>query len=139
MRKILLTLLGIVTFLAILGGAGFVGYRIGYRQGAQADVNVVVPRFDRLPKSDQGNLPPNHPDITGRNFNRGFAPNRFPMMIQRGSFGFFSPFQFLWRLLIIGLVIWLGYQLFKGNGWQLSLTRNSPPAVPEQKTPPSDG
>jgi len=141
MKKVILIILGIIVTLGVLGGAGFAGYRFGYRQGLQANPEVVIQRFDRLPKFDQNSLPPNHPDINGRNFDRGIMPDRFPMM-QRGGFNFFPPFQFLWRLVILGLFIWLGYQLFKGNGWHLSLTRNSPTAKPvslNEESAQSDG
>ena len=145
MKKVLLTLLAIIVVLGVLGGVGFAGYRIGYRQGALATTDGAIPRFDRLPQFDRDRMPQFHPGMNERNFNRGFAPNHFPMMQRGGGFGFFSPFQFLWRLAIIGLVIWVGYQLFKGNGWQLSLIRHSAvpptaePDAPKKKTTKTDG
>jgi hypothetical protein len=134
MKKVLLTLLAIVVLIGVLGGVGFAGYRIGYNHGALAITGDNIPRFDR-PQFGRDEMPQFHPGMNERNFNRGFAPSHFPMMQRGGGFGFFSPFQFLWRLAIIGLVIWAGYQLFKGNGWQLSLTRHSPISPTEEPAP----
>ena len=45
MKKILLTLLAVIVVVGALAGAGFVGYRIGYTNGATASGNV--PFFGR--------------------------------------------------------------------------------------------
>jgi hypothetical protein len=145
MKKVLLTLLAIVVLIGVLGGVGLAGYHIGYRQGALAITDGTIPRFDRLPGFDRDEMPQFHPGMNDRNFNRGVAPSHFFMMQRGEGFGFFSPFQFLWRLAIIGLIIWVGYQLFKGNGWQLSLTRHSTippteePVTAKKKTTKTDG
>jgi len=140
MKKVFLTLLAIVVAFGLLGGAGFVGYRIGVRQGLQANSNGIAPRMNRFPQFNQNGMSQFHQGMNNRNFNRGFAPDHFSMMGRGGRMGFFPPFQFLWWLLIIGLLIWLGYKLFTGKGWQLSLTRHSAdvsaeePAAPKRKT-----
>ncbi len=125
MKKILLTLLAVVVILGVLGGVGFAGYRIGYRQGMRVNTNAVAPHFDRLPPSfNRDNMPQSHPGMNNRNFNRGAAPNHFFMMQRGGRMGFFSLFRWLGILALFGLIIWLGYLLFRGNGWRLSLTRH---------------
>jgi len=136
MKKVLLTLLAIIVALGLLGGAGFVGYRIGIRQGLRVNTNGNAPRLNHLPQFGENNLPPSHPGMNDRNFDRGFAPNHFSMMGRGGRMGFFSLFQFLWRLLIVGLLIWLGYKLFTSNGWQLSLTRQSVSTASEEPVTP---
>ena len=136
MKKVLLTLLAIVVLIGILGGVGFAGYRIGYNHGALAIAGDNIQRFDR-PQFGRDEMPQFHPGMNDRNFKRGFAPNHFPMMQRGGGFGFFSPFQFLWRIALFGLIIWLGYQLFRGNGWHLSLTRHqAQPAENEETSSP---
>jgi hypothetical protein len=57
-------------------------------------------------------------------FGLGFSNNHLAMMNRGRGFGFFPPFQFLFLMVILGLFIWFGYRLFKGNDWQLSLTDN---------------
>ena len=129
MKKVLLTLLGIILVAGVLAGAGFAGYRIGYNHGALASADEVV-RLAPLGKDFSMHGMPMH------NFNQGFDERRFNQRIGPGDFGmlgrgggmrfnFFSPFHFIIRLAIFGLIIWLAYKLFTGNGWKLSLTRQT--------------
>lgn len=127
MKKVLLTILAVVIVMGVLTGAGFAGYRIGYIQGVRTTSDGVAPSLGR------DRLPQFHPGIFDRGFDRGMIPNRSFMMQRDRGFGFFSPFQFLWRIALLGLVLWLGYMLFKGSGWHLTLNRQhtgSPKAEP---------
>jgi len=124
MKKVLLTLLGIIVVVGALTGAGFAGYHIGYKQGAAVSVKItsqVLPPnkgFDprRMPMRNFGN------DFE-RGFNRGFGLRGFGMM-ERGivgrGFGFFSPFFLLVRVGFWALIIWLVYKVIKDSGWTLT-------------------
>ena len=74
MKKILLTLLGIVVVVGILAGAGFAGYRYGYVQGAAGNGLPFVRgngfNWERMPMHD--------------NFGWNMRPGGF----QRGMGGF---------------------------------------------------
>ena len=130
MRKVLVTLLGLIVALGVLAGAGFVGYRMGYNQAARA-----VNKTAQLPPQDKNQTLPNMPML--HNFERGFGLRGMPMhnfgdgfhrgfgpggmMMGRGrGFGFFGPIQFLVRIAVFALIIWVIYKLFKGSGWTLT-------------------
>ena len=143
MKKVLLTLLSVIVVLGVLAGAGFVGYRIGYKQAARA-VASKTNTTAQLPQQNKGFDPQRMPM---QNFNRGFEPQNMPMlrdfdngfehgfnrgmgprgfgMMGRGGrgFGFFSPFFLLIRVAVWALIIWVIYMVVKGSGWRLSLTR----------------
>jgi len=136
MKKILLTLLGIILVAGVLAGAGFAGYRIGYNHGALASADGTV----QLAPMGRGF---GHQGMPMHNFNQGFergfdqriGPGDFGMLGRGGvmRFNFFSPFHFIIRLTVFGLIIWLAYKLIKGSGWKLALTRQaveSPKAEP---------
>lgn len=143
MKKVLLTLLGIVLVVGVLAGAGFIGYRIGYMRGARITQVVQVPNnltppFDRNDRFNQDKMPQFHPGMNDRNFGPEFAPNRFPMMRNGRGFGFFfAPLQFIWRIVVFGLIIWFFYWLFAKSGLQVSFNSRSvqTPAV-EASAPP---
>ena len=128
MKKVLLTLFGIIVVAGVLTGAGFAGYRFGYMQGAAANFDgTSLPAL-----RDRGfglqSMPMHN---FGNNFEHRF--NNMPGhqdfgFMERGHggrFGFFSPFRFIVQIAVIGLIIWLAYKLFTGNGWNLSLTRQT--------------
>ncbi len=136
MKKVLLTLLGIIVVVGVLAGAGFAGYRMGYQQGTNGDTAIFVPRQGFGPQGmpmhgfgndfDPQNMPMhNFGKNSERGFNRGEGPGGFGMMHQGRGFGFFSPIFFLVRIAFWGLIIWLAYKFIKGSGWQLSLTRQT--------------
>ena len=146
-------IVGIVITILALGafaGVGFTAYRIGFNQGARttqdvrATDNFTPPFVNRF---NRENMPQFNPGMNDRNGAPGFAPDHFLMMQRGGRMGFFSPFQFLWRIVLFGLITWLGYQLFRGNGWHLSLTRhqvaepveNTETSSPKRKSTESDG
>ncbi len=140
MKKVLLTLLGIIVVLGVLAGAGFVGYRIGYKQAAARAITVTKGTA-QLPLPNKGVNPNGMPfqnfnrDLGpqnmpmmrnfGKGFERGFirgmGPDGFGMMMGRGrGFGFFGPLQFLLHVGVWVLVIWLIYMVIKGSGWRLT-------------------
>jgi len=138
MKKVLLTLLGIIVVVGILAGAGFAGYRIGYSRAGVTALDETV-RLQPRDKTPGLHGMPMH--NFGNNFERGF--NQMPghpgfVIMDRGThgrgFGFMSPFFFLMRIAIWALVIWLIYKVIKGNGWHISITRQSVEA-PQATTP----
>jgi hypothetical protein len=139
MKKVLLTLLGVIVVVGLLGGAGFAGYRIGFNQGARAAASrqaaAQLPSQNKNANPNGGQLPQpfnkgfgfqNMPGrffgngMMNRGFNRGFGPGGFGMMSRGRGFGFFGPFQFLFRIAVFAFVIWVIYMLFKGSGWTLT-------------------
>ena len=149
MKKVLLTLLGIIVVVGVLAGAGFAGYRIGYARGTNGDTAIFVPRqgFDPqgMPMHGFGNdfdphdMPMhNFGKNSERGFNRWEGPGGFGMMHQGRGFGFFSPIFFLVRIAFWGLIIWLAYKFIKGSGWQLSLTRQNVDSHKVETTTPND-
>ena len=127
MKKVLLTLFGIIVVVGVLAGAGFVGYRFGYMQGATADVERASLPALRNKGFDPQGIPMHN---FGNGFERGFnnMPGHQGFMdrgMRGGGIGFFSPFRFIVQIAIVGLIIWLAYKLFTGNGWKLSLTRQT--------------
>ena len=127
MKKFLFSLLILVVALGLLAAAGFAGYRIGYSHGLAS--TGTAQGFNRPFQM--------HPQFMPHDgFGRGF--DHYSMMRPGGfntrGIGFFSPFHLLFNILLIGVVIWLGYKLFKGNGWQLSLTRKTANEVTAPET-----
>ena len=127
MKKVLLTLLGIIVVLGVLAGAGFVGYRIGYRQATARAITVTKGTAQLPPQNFNRNLgPQNMPMMRNfgngfeRGFNRGMGPGGFGMMSRGRGFGFFGPLQFLLHVAIWALVIWAIYIVIKGSGWRLT-------------------
>ncbi|HLA08633.1 MAG TPA: hypothetical protein VJ022_14405 [Anaerolineales bacterium] len=126
MKKVLLSLIAIFLILGVLGGAGLAGYRIGTMQGALPGEDGNIAPFAYGFKFGPQGMPMH-------NFQRGHyhgfhhlgGPGGFGMMGSGWGFGLFSPLYLLARLAVLGLILWLVYKLFKGNGWQLSLTRQT--------------
>jgi uncharacterized membrane protein len=121
MKKVLLTLLAVIVVVGALGAAGFAGYRIGFAQGATASGNVTT-------VGPFGHMNPNQMPM--HRFNDNFGPgfNRPSRMMGYGVYGmnFFSPFHFLWNIVVLGLIIWFVYWLFTKSGWRITRTTNTP-------------
>lgn len=131
MRRFLLTLLAIVLIAGVLAGAGFVGYRLGFQQGAMATSNdelTVVPRLGRSDDFGSQRMPmPRFQERMGPGMRMWIRPGGFEMMPGRGGgFGIFRILGLLVQLAILGFVVWLVYKLL--TGWRLTLT---PRTVPE--------
>lgn len=129
MKKVLLTLLGIIVVAGILAGAGFAGYRMGYMRGAAATGNSAIQMFPHGKDFGLQGMPMHN---FGRGVERGFnnIPGHpgFGMMdrdMHGRGFGFIPPFFFIVRIGFWVFVIWLIYKVIKGSGWQLSLTRQT--------------
>ena len=120
MKRVLLILLLIIIALGALAGAGFAGFRMGYERGS-ATQGDAAPRFGPFDPNDRPFGPKEFQGPGFRQDERAFRHGNFVRM-ERGR-GFGSPIAFLVRIAILGLVIWLVYMLFKGNGWQLTFTR----------------
>lgn len=124
MKKWIVRILIAVLVIGAFAAVGFVGYRAGFSRGVQSSGN-----FEKGPRVTEpfhrGGMPEFQFGFQDRDFNRGFPQREFQMR-HRGGLDFFSPFMFLVRIALLGLVIWLAYMIFKGNGWQLSLTRVQP-------------
>ena len=121
MKKVLLTLLGILLVIGVLAGAGFAGYRIGYQQGALTTTDGNPAPFTRGFQLGPQDMPMhNFGRDFDRGFNRGFGPGGFRMMDRGMGFGFFPPFMFLAGIVFWGLIIWFTYWLFTRSGWQIT-------------------
>ena len=120
MKKWIVRIIVAILVIGAFAGVGFAAYHMGYSHGARTSVNIgnMPPLADR---SEQGKVT----DFQFPFHDRGFPHREFEMR-HRGGFGFISPFMFLARIALFGLVIWFFYMMFKGNGWQLSLTRHQP-------------
>ena len=139
MKKVLLSIFAVIFFFAVLAGAGFAGYRVGYDQGARASGNNnIAPNWlsenhgrDEVPKFNFGRDTDGRPE---RAFDRGFPRGYFRMMPYGRDFGIFSPLRFLAHIAIWVLILALVYMLFMRSGWRLSLTKQpvqGPPATVE--------
>jgi hypothetical protein len=129
MRKILLTLLGVVLIVGVTAAAGFTAYRFGYAQGVRVTANRERPGARPFERIGPERMPLH---AFGDRFDRGFGPHGFGM---RG-FRFFAPLRFLGQILVLGLIVLFAYWLFTRSGWQL--TRTSPaPIVETPASPPA--
>jgi hypothetical protein len=136
MKKFLITLTVIVITLAALGGAGWVGYRYGYRQGIAVNIakikpSTANPNNNQFPPFANGNgFDRNH--MPFHNFNGigpgfGMGPGFHHEFGQRGrmmpfgwGFGLFGLIGALIRLGIFIFILWLAYKFF--TGWRISVT-----------------
>jgi uncharacterized membrane protein len=117
MKKVLLSLLGVILVVGLSAAAGYAGYRFGYAQGVQVTVNGDSVRPGLRPFDNFGPRGmPGHNFGFGRRFDRSFGFGVFPMM----GLGIFSLLWFLGRIVVIALVIWFIYWLFTRGGWRLS-------------------
>lgn len=148
MKKVILSIIGVVLIIGLFAGAGFAGYRIGYTRGVQASANGDAPLFGRFERfGPQRMSMPNFGRDLDRGFDRGFPRGKFHMMqlmqlMQRGHrFGIFLPLMFLAHLALWVLVIGLIYVLFTRSGLRLSLANQpvqNPPANIEQEVKSQD-
>ncbi|MCI0554234.1 MAG: hypothetical protein L0287_25070 [Anaerolineae bacterium] len=140
MKRLLLILLAAVLVIGVLAGAGYAGYRIGFRQGVRTSSNGDASPFAVRPDFNSERRPFPLERGFDRGFDRGFPHRGFQMThSDRGrGFGFFAPFRFLGQLAIWGLIILLIYLLFARSGWRLTRTgqtvqSTSPNVEPEPK------
>lgn len=107
--------LGILLTLVILTAVGGVGFRMGVMQSAS---------FAKLTNGQSAQSPffaHGHGMMDG-SFNqmeRGNPSHGFDRSRGRVHGGFFSPIFGLIRLVVLGVLVWLGYKLVKNSGWRL--------------------
>ena len=146
MKKVLLSLFGMILVIAVLAGAGFAGYRVGYEQGVHASGNDnIAPNWlsenrgrDEMPRFDFGRVTNGRLE---RAFDHGFPRGYFRMMPRGREFGIFSPLRFLAHIAIWVLVLALVYLLFTRSGWRLFITKQpvqDPPTTIETEPKPPD-
>ncbi len=133
MKKILKILLFTTLGIASLAGAGVAGFKMGIRQATaiESGDEKSFGGFHRF--GNDGDPQQGFHHFGGPGFNhpgQGFGPGR-----THGGRGFISPFFILAKLALLGLLAWLGYKLFKGNGWQLTLARVQPAATQTSPEP----
>jgi len=136
MKKVILTILLILLGAAALAGAGFTGYQMGYRHGAATSLKNDEKSFHRFHHFGKEGNPTREFHQFSPGFQRKVGPGGFGISHHGRGFGFVSPFAILAKIAVLGLIVWLAYSLFKGNGWQLTLARVSPPVKPAKAMPP---
>ncbi len=143
MKRAILIILAVLLGVAALAGAGFVGFQMGARHAAafQPGNGKAFEQFHRFDK-DRNPMREFH-QFGGPQFEQRIGPGGGPGRIHHGGRGFgISPVFFLVKIIALGLVVWIAYNLFKGNGWQLTLARVQPtaePAKPTQTEKPKKG
>ena len=147
MKRILLTLLAAVLVIGVLAGAGYAGYRFGFRQGARTSSNGDASPFVGRPEINSERPPFPLERGFDRDFNRGFPHGGFQIMRHRGGLGFFSTFMFLGQIAFWGLIFLLVYLLFTRSGFIISRTQqtvqNTPASVeteikPQEQAPQNE-
>ena len=132
MKKWITYTIGILLTLVVLAAVGGAGYHMGLIRGASVGQSLKgqPPQFVH-PQSFNNHMEPN--------FQAPWGPGRdgHGFEHRRGGMHFFFPLFGLVHLLIIGLLIWLGYILYKKSGWQF-VRAVAPPAsetTSEEKKP----
>ena len=125
MKKVLLTLLAGIVILGVLAGAGYVGYRIGFNQGA--GISGSAQYFGRADRMDPHLMPG-----LDRDFGFRTQPYYHSPMMRNSHFGFsiFSPLRILWNIGILALIIWFVYWLFTKSGWRITRQKDNASDVP---------
>ena len=130
MKKWIVRILVAVLVIGAFAAVGFVGYRVGFSHGAQ-----FAGDFESGPRFAQPFQRCDAPEFAFNPHQRGGPDREFKMTHRGRGFGFASPFFTLIKLALLGLIAWVAYMLFKGNGWTLSLTRVAAPQTPPATTP----
>jgi hypothetical protein len=145
-RKWLTYTLGILLTLVVLAVVGGAGFRIGMMQNASFAQPAFAHNFDSATRPMQGNF---QDDGNPRSMQRNFQGNDGPQAMQgnphnqgfdnrgynnrgndrRGSVSFFAPIFWLIRLVVLGLLLWVGYKFVKNSGWRLTRVQVSPAPV----------
>lgn len=124
MKRFFVVLLSIIIVLGALAGAGYAGFRVGYAQGSTASGNApMVGRYHMNPNQ----MPF---DQRGFGFEQHGQFNRFPMMDRGYGIRFFSPFHFIWNIIVLGLIIWFVYWLFTKSGWRITKQTDTESKLP---------
>jgi hypothetical protein len=136
-RKWLTYTLGALLTLVVLAAVAGVSFRTGMMQSSSFMRPAFVHNFDGGPQAMQRNFQGN--DGT-QGMQRNFQGNGGPQAMQgnpnfqgfnnrgfdrRGGIPFFSPIFWLIRLVVLGLLLWLGYKFVKNSGWRLTRVQAS--------------
>jgi hypothetical protein len=154
--------LGILLTLVVLTVVAGAGFRAGMMQNFSFPriANGVHPSFargfgdlpERMKDNTQGNVNPHLPQGNSpQGMRDNFQNNNMPQGFQRqafdnargfdrrnGGFPLLSPLFGLIRLVVLGLLVWVGYKFVKKSGWKLSLSKAvtaSAPAPSPSETP----
>jgi hypothetical protein len=135
-RKWLTYTLGVLLTLVILAAVGGAGFRIGSMQNTSIERPAFAQPFGDAPQSMQKNFRDNGGPQTmqGNPHNQGFdnrGDNR------RRGMPFFSPIFGLIRLIVLGLLIWIGYNFVRKSGWRLTRVQASPATTPSAAETPN--
>jgi hypothetical protein len=117
--------LGILLVVGLVTAAGFSAYRFGYAQGAAdaagGDLTQLFPRYHMRGFDGESGAVRPMDRFHGMDGKRGGM---------RGGFlPIFGLFGGLFRLALLGGLVWLGYTLFKRSGWQLVKSAPAPAAT----------
>ncbi|HRK91694.1 MAG TPA: hypothetical protein PK152_21390 [Anaerolineales bacterium] len=132
-KKWIWWILGILLTLIVLSGVGLAAFRVGIMRSAAFEGET----FPRWAERFNGDRSQHYGDHGFDHDRRGsFHPG------ERGGFSLLSPVFGLFRLAILGGLVWLGYTLFKRSGWRLvnvHATQTVTPTTPTAETPSAQG
>ncbi len=120
--------LGVLLTLVVLAAVGGVGFRVGVTQSASF-ANLTDGQSARASFFAHG-MDGGFNQMERDNSSHGFDRSRGG---DRG--GFSSPIFGLIRLVVLGLLAWLGYKLIKNSGWKLVKVNASEAPAPVVETP----
>ncbi|HSL30057.1 MAG TPA: hypothetical protein VK900_12720 [Anaerolineales bacterium] len=121
MKRVLLTLLGLVVVIGLFSAVGYAGYRLGLAQGVERRADGDPPRLRPFAEFGPRALRMHDFEFRG-GFARGFGG--FP------GLGFFFLFRLLFWMAALVLVVWLISWLLARSGWRLVRETSTPPAPP---------
>jgi hypothetical protein len=109
--------LGILLVLVLIVGAGTAAYRMGYTHGAAAGQDGRFSQF----------MPGYHMRGFDGNFNYGMWNPRFSRFdrfdgMHGGFLPYFGILGGLFRLAVLGLIVWAVFMLVKTSGWRMVRT-----------------
>ena len=126
-KKWIWVTLTVLLTLVVLAGVAGAGFRMGVMQSAAVTGNStgVEEQFQ----------PFGHPHSFGGNFDHHFNGDSHMMQgfnhdgFDHGRGSFVSPIFGLIKLVVLGVLIWLGFKYVKNSGWRL--TRDAPQPAPD--------
>jgi hypothetical protein len=124
--------LGILLTLVVLIAVAGAGFRVGMMQNTSFTRPAFAHNLNGAPQgmqqdkgysqAMQGNFHDNGGPqaMQGNSQGRGFERGNQRGEDRRGGMSFFSPVFGLIRLVVLGLLAWIGYKFVKKSGWRLS-------------------
>lgn len=114
--------LGILLVVGLVAAAGFSAYRFGYAQGVAnaqgVELSELLPRYHIRGFDGEAG--------TSRPMDRFHGMDGKWGGMRGGFFPILGLFGGLFRLALLGGLIWLGYTLVKRSGWQLVKSTPAP-------------